>query len=150
MAVKKKENTAQDRQSEISDSLKTANSAVSVRPIKSKNGGKAEKAKTSKTKASNPQKMKSGEEQKEAKQKSRNLPIVQTVIETKQFLNEVWVEYRKINWPERSQVVRETVSVLFLVMLITIFVWLFDILLGKFVFAPVEHWGHLYGIGGGG
>ena len=66
------------------------------------------------------------------------------------FLGEVRAEARKISWPERSQVVRETVSVLFLVTLITLFVWLFDLLLGKFVFAPVEHWGHLYGIGGGG
>ncbi len=37
-----------------------------------------------------------------------------------QFLNEVLLEFRKISWPERSQVIRETLSVLFLVALITL------------------------------
>ncbi len=150
MAVKKKEKPTQDRQSETSDSPKVGNSVLSEKSIKSKHGGNADKAKTDKTRGNNPQKMKSGDEQKEVKQKSGNLPIVQSALEAGQFLGEVRAEARKISWPERSQVVRETISVLFLVTLITMFVWLFDIVLGKFVFAPVEHWGHLYGIGGGG
>ena len=44
---------------------------------------------------------------------------------------------------------RETISVLFLVALITVLVWAFDLVVGKFIFAPLEHWGHLYGIGAG-
>jgi preprotein translocase SecE subunit len=148
MAVKKKEKATTGRQSESSDSRKGIASMLSTKPVKSKHGGDADKAKT-KTKASSPQKMKSGEEKREVKQDSQNLPFVGTLVEARQFLNEVWTEFCKISWPERSQIIRETVSVLFLVALITVFVWLFDIVLGKFVFAPVEHWGHLYGIGGG-
>ena len=61
MAVKKKEKPPQSRQSETSGSRKVGNSAP-MRSLNSKHGGNADKAKTHKTKASNPQKMKSGEE----------------------------------------------------------------------------------------
>jgi preprotein translocase subunit SecE len=63
------------------------------------------------------------------------------------FLNEVLAEYRRVSWPTRSQVARETVSVLFLVLIITTLVWLFDLVVGKLIFSPLEHLGHLYGIG---
>ncbi len=151
MAVKKKEKRSQSRQSEKPGSRKTAHSALPMRSFSSKPGEGVDKAKTDKSKTSNSQKMKSGEEQKEAKQKDGNLgnfPIKHSVIEAGQFLGEVQAEARKISWPERSQVIRETLSVLFLVALITIFVWLFDLTVARFVFAPLEHWGHLYGIGG--
>jgi preprotein translocase subunit SecE len=147
MAVKKKEKPPQSRQSETSGSRKVGNSAP-MRSLDSKQGGNADKAKTHKTKASNPQKMKSGEEQKEAKQKAGNLPMMQSVLEAGEFLEEVRAEARKISWPERSQVIKETVNVLFLVALVTLFVWVFDLMVAKFVFAPLEHLGHLYGIGG--
>jgi preprotein translocase subunit SecE len=138
MAVKKKEKPTQNKQSEKSDASKASSSAVSRRS-----------AKTDKVKATNPQKMKNGEESKEAKQKAGNVPIMGQVVKSAQFLGEVRAEARKISWPERSQVIRETVSVLFLVTLITVFVWGFDLAVGKFIFGPLEHWAHLYGIGGG-
>ena len=56
MTVKKKEKPAHDRQSENSGGRKSGNSVPSVRSIKTQNGGDADKAKTSKTKASNPTK----------------------------------------------------------------------------------------------
>jgi preprotein translocase subunit SecE len=149
MAVKKKEKPTQGKQSENSGGGKVVSSALSERSAKSKHGGDADRAKNSKTKAISPQKMKSGDDEKVVKLKSGKLPFVQSFVDATQFLNEVRAEARKISWPERSQVLRETMSVLFLVALITVFVWLFDIFLGKFIFAPVEHWGHLYGIGGG-
>ncbi len=150
MAVKKKEKPTQSKQSENSGGRKIGNAALPMRSLKSKQGGDADKAKTYKTKTNNPQKMKSGEEQKEAKQKLGNLPIMQSLLEAGQFLGEVRAEARKISWPERSQVIKETGNVLFLVALITMFVWLFDLAVAKFVFAPLEHLGHLYGIGGSG
>lgn len=78
-----------------------------------------------------------------------NQPLGQKLQSVSQFLNEVLIEFRKISWPERSQVIRETLSVLVLVALITILVLAFDWVVGKFVFAPLEHWGHIYGIGAG-
>jgi len=149
MAVKKKEKPTQGKQSENSDGGQVGVSAFSERSVKPKHGGDADKAKKTKIKAMNPQKMKSGDDEKVVKLNAGKLPVAQSFFGAAQFLNEVRAEARKISWPERSQVVRETMSVLFLVALITVFVWLFDIFLGKFIFAPVEHWGHLYGIGGG-
>ncbi len=107
---------------------------------------KAQSPVQDKAKAANPAKMKNADDQREAKQKTGGL--MQQIIAAGQFLNEVRAEARKISWPERSQVVRETISVLFLVALITFFVWGFDLVVGKFIFVPLEHWGHLYGIGG--
>ncbi len=122
MAVKKKEKSAQSQ------------------VMSSSRKDQQDKAKTTN------QKMKSADN-KEAK-KIEGLPFVQQFAEAGRFLGEVRAESRKISWPERSQVIRETVSVLFLVALITFFVWSFDLVVGKFIFAPLEHWGHLYGIGG--
>ena len=140
MAVKKKIKTVKEQSESAGKQKKSgAVSTVSTKPREVKPAHKA----------NNQQKMKNDNEQKEAKQISMNMPLVKTAWEVGQFLNEVRAEARKINWPERSQVIRETVSVLFLVTLITLFVWLFDLMLGKFVFVPIEHWGHLYGIGGG-
>ncbi len=138
MAIKKKESAAQS--THRSDSRKVNSSIVSAERLKPKQ---------SKAKTNNPQKSKS-DEMKEAKQIVANMPFWQQFIEAGKFLNEVRAESRKISWPARSQVIRETVSVLFLVALITFFVWSFDMVVGKFVFAPLEHWAHLYGIGGSG
>lgn len=143
MAIKKKEKVAAGKRSDAIDSRKSGDGSIAVqsKSTETKNG------KTSSTKMGNVAKMKS-DGTKEVKRKGDEASLLQTVAEAGQFLNEVKVEARKITWPDRAQVIRETVSVLFLVTLITIFVWLFDLLLGKFVFAPVEHWAHLYGIGG--
>ena len=75
------------------------------------------------------------------------ISVQPSFLKMSNFLNEVLIEYRKISWPSRTQVAQETANVLFLVLAITMLVWVFDLLVGKFVFSPLEHWGHLYGIG---
>jgi preprotein translocase subunit SecE len=64
-----------------------------------------------------------------------------------QFLKEVAIEHRKITWPERKQVVRETWSVLVLVAAITLVVLGIDWVLGNVIFGPIEHWARLHGAG---
>jgi len=64
-----------------------------------------------------------------------------------QFGKEVLVEFRKVTWPERQKVFRETVSVLFLVAAITLMVLGFDWLLSHFVFTPIESWARMHGGG---
>jgi len=63
-----------------------------------------------------------------------------------QFLKEVNVERRKISWPHRDQVLRETLSVLFLVALMTLLVLGFDWILGH-IFGLLEHFARLHGGG---
>lgn len=67
--------------------------------------------------------------------------------ESRQFLKEVAIEFRKISWPEFRQVVRETWSVLFLVAIITLMVLGFDWVLSHFVFGPLEHFARIHGGG---
>lgn len=64
-----------------------------------------------------------------------------------QFLKEVGIEHRKIAWPDRHQIMRETWSVLVLVTCITLVVLGIDWVLGNAVFGPIEHWAKLYGAG---
>jgi preprotein translocase SecE subunit len=69
--------------------------------------------------------------------------------EAAQFLREVAIEHRKITWPERPQIIRETWSVLVLVACITVLVLAFDWVLGQAIFGPLEHFARLYGAGRG-
>ncbi len=69
------------------------------------------------------------------------------LTESAQFLREVAIEHRKIAWPDRAQIIRETWSVLVLVACITILVLAFDWVLGQAVFGPLEHFARLYGAG---
>ncbi len=70
------------------------------------------------------------------------------ITESRQFLKEVYIEFRKITWPDRAQVVKETWSVLFLVTAITLMVLGFDWFLGHAVFGPIEHFAKTHhGIG---
>jgi preprotein translocase SecE subunit len=64
-----------------------------------------------------------------------------------QFLKEVNVEARKITWPDRSLILRETWGVLILVAVLTFLVLGFDWAVGHFVFQPLEHWARLMGGG---
>ena len=83
------------------------------------------------------------ENSKDAKKKG----LADTVGNILQFLKEVNIERRKISWPGRDQVIRETWSVLFLVAIITGLVLGFDWLLGHLIFGPLEHWARLHGGG---
>jgi preprotein translocase SecE subunit len=67
----------------------------------------------------------------------------------RQFLKEVVIEFNKITWPGRAQVIQETYSVLFLVTVITLMVLSFDWFLGKAIFGPLEYWARLHGGGVG-
>lgn len=66
-----------------------------------------------------------------------------------QFLKEVNIEARKITWPERSLVLRETWGVIVLVAVLTLLVLGFDWSVGHFVFQPLEHWARILGGGVG-
>lgn len=66
-----------------------------------------------------------------------------------QFLREVAIEHRKITWPDRKQIVKETWSVIFLVAAITVLVLGIDWVLGNAIFGPLEHWARMYGSGVG-
>jgi preprotein translocase SecE subunit len=90
--------------------------------------------------------------QKEPMNKERNKDeekqgLPDTIGNIFQFLKEVNIERRKISWPAREQVIRETYSVLFLVAVITGLVLGFDWLVGHFIFGPLEHWARLHGGG---
>ncbi|HND67353.1 MAG TPA: preprotein translocase subunit SecE [Candidatus Obscuribacter sp.] len=66
-----------------------------------------------------------------------------------QFLREVAIEHRKITWPDRRQIVRETWSVIFLDSAITVMVLGIDWVLGHVIFGPLEHWARIHGAGVG-
>jgi preprotein translocase SecE subunit len=99
--------------------------------ISTVNKGSAQRESMSKEKGNEPEK--------------RSLP--DTIGNIFQFLKAVDVERRKISWPARNQVIRETYSVLFLVAVITLLVLSFDWLVGHFIFGPLEHWARLHGGG---
>lgn len=64
-----------------------------------------------------------------------------------QFLKSVVVEFRKISWPTRTEVLRETWSVLFLVAAITLMVLGFDWFLSHAIFQPLEQFARMHGGG---
>jgi preprotein translocase SecE subunit len=66
-----------------------------------------------------------------------------------QFLKEVNIESRKITWPERALILRETWGVIVLVTVLTFLVLGFDWAVGHFVFQPLEHWSRILGGGVG-
>jgi len=90
----------------------------------------------------------------QAKQAKKETPtsvtnLLASVDSARQFLKEVVIEFNKITWPGRSQVIQETYSVLFLVTVITLMVLSFDWFLGNVIFGPLEYWARLHGGGVG-
>lgn len=73
--------------------------------------------------------------------------VAKAIKEIRQFLKEVVIEFRKITWPTRPQVIQETYSVIFLVTAITLILLGFDWILGHAVFGPLEHWARIHGGG---
>ncbi len=55
-----------------------------------------------------------------------------------QFVSDSLLEARKVTWPDRQQVIKETISVIILVALITGCVLAFDYGIGKAVFEPLD------------
>lgn len=82
-----------------------------------------------------------------SKKKDEETKVEETVSDVRTFMKEVVQEYRKITWPERNQIIRETYSVLFLVTVITLMVLAFDWSVGHFIFNPLEHWARMNGGG---
>ena len=70
-------------------------------------------------------------------EESKGLTGIAAYIE---FLKQVRIEYRKITWPDRRQIIQETWTVLILVTFITLLVLGYDWVLGNIVFGPLEHW----------
>lgn len=66
-----------------------------------------------------------------------------------EFLKGVVVEFKKISWPPREQVIKETYSVIVLVALITCAVLAFDFGIAKVVFEPLDHLARTLGGGVG-
>ena len=75
------------------------------------------------------------------------MPGTEAFVDLKLFLGQVYFEFKKITWPERSQILRETYSVLFLVTIITLMVLGFDWAIARAVFEPMEKFAK--SIGGG-
>lgn len=88
-------------------------------------------------------------EQKKAAIDDTEIELGESLKDIRQFLKDVVVEFTKITWPGRQQVIQETLSVLFLVALITIAVLGFDWFLSHAIFGPLEHWARLHGGGVG-
>jgi len=76
--------------------------------------------------------------------KNGNKPQGNFITDFIKFLKEVRNEIKKITWPERGQVIKETWSVVVLVTLITFLVLGYDYVLGHFVFGPIEHWAKIH------
>ncbi len=85
----------------------------------------------------------SGSHKKEPN-KNGNKPQGNFITDFIKFLKEVRNEIKKISWPERGQVFKETWSVVVLVTLITFLVLGYDYVLGHFVFGPIEHWAKIH------
>lgn len=88
-------------------------------------------------------------EQKKAAIDDTEIELGESLKDIRQFLKDVVVEFTKITWPGRPQVIQETLSVLFLVALITVAVLGFDWFLAHAIFGPLEHWARLHGGGVG-
>lgn len=55
------------------------------------------------------------------------------------FIASAFAELQKITWPDRQQVIKETLSVIVLVAVITAAVLAFDWVLGRLVFTNIDH-----------
>jgi preprotein translocase SecE subunit len=67
-----------------------------------------------------------------------------------QFLKDTWIEFRRISWPTRQQVIKETWSVLVLVTMLTVAVLAFDFGIARVVFEPLDKFAKKAGGGVGG
>lgn len=83
------------------------------------------------------------------KKDSSELSTGERVEGVVEFFKGVVVEFKKISWPDRQQVIRETYSVIVLVALITTAVLAFDFAISKVVFEPLDHLARTMGGGVG-
>lgn len=146
MATKKKgQESAKDKSTKQSPEPLAAKAQAKATDAKSKEAA-AGKQKGAKVAAKVARREGDKEPSKEKKQEE-GTGVVGFIELARQFLKEVAIEFKKISWPARQQVVQETYSVLFLVTVITLMVLGFDWVLGHGVFGPIEHWARLHGGG---
>lgn len=67
-----------------------------------------------------------------------------------QFLKDTAIEFRRISWPNRQQVIKETWSVIVLVTLLTVAVLGFDFAIARTIFEPLDKFAKKSGGGVGG
>lgn len=107
-------------------------------------------ASVSKPAAKEDKRAKSENEKESKKERSKDkdsVSLLQSIVNLQQFLKGVLIEFSKISWPSRGQVIQETTTVLCLVTIITVMVLAFDWFLGHAIFGPIEHWARLHGGG---
>lgn len=109
--------------------------------------GQGSKSKASPGAAQNNKQQKKASDGKGKKHDDDEVEIGESLKDFRQFLKDVVIEFSKISWPPRNQVIKETWSVLFLVSVITLMVLGFDWFLGHAIFGPLEHWARLHGGG---
>lgn len=90
------------------------------------------------------------ENNKSAKKKVAEPGFAEQFADFVQFLRDTWIEFRRISWPNRQQVVKETWSVLVLVTLLTVSVLGFDFAIARTVFEPLDKFAKHQGGGVGG
>ena len=54
------------------------------------------------------------------------MPVVETIKNTRTFLEECWVELQKVTWPDREQLQNATIVVLAFTLAISLVIWLMD------------------------
>jgi preprotein translocase SecE subunit len=84
------------------------------------------------------------------KKKTDEPGFMESLAELRQFLADTWIEFRRISWPSRQQVVKETWSVLVLVTMLTLAVLAFDFAIARTVFEPLDKYAKKSGGGVGG
>ena len=84
------------------------------------------------------------------KKKADEPSFGENIAELAQFLKDTWIEFRRISWPNRQQVVKETWSVLVLVTMLTVAVLAFDFGIARTVFEPLDKLAKKAGGGVGG
>ncbi len=54
------------------------------------------------------------------------MAVVETIKNTRTFLEECWVELQKVTWPDREQLQNATIVVLLFTIAISIIIWIMD------------------------
>lgn len=54
------------------------------------------------------------------------MAVVETIKNTRTFLEECWVELQKVTWPDREQLQNATIVVLAFTIVISLIIWIMD------------------------
>jgi preprotein translocase subunit SecE len=54
------------------------------------------------------------------------MAVVETIKNTRTFLEECWVELQKVTWPDREQLQNATIVVLAFTLVISLVIWIMD------------------------